>query len=85
MVHLDLCQVCGCRRGATVYVLGAEPGGGAPADQRGAMTGGALCSLRCARLTATACPHFSTRSSIEIHAVPKGRPAGRPDRRRVRR
>jgi hypothetical protein len=71
MVRLDLCQVCGLRRGATVYVLGAAPGGGTPSDQRGAMIGGALCSLRCARLTATACPHFSTRRPIEIHAVPK--------------
>jgi hypothetical protein len=54
-----------------VYVLAATPAGGSVAEQRGAMVGGALCSLRCARLTATACPHFSTRGLVEIHTMPK--------------
>ena len=71
MVRRDLCQVCGGPRAATVYVLAAAPAGGSPAEQRGAMVGGALCSLRCARLTATACPHFSTRGPVEIHTMPK--------------
>lgn len=71
MVRHDLCQVCGAPRPGTVYVLAAAPAGGSPAEQRGAMVGGALCSLRCARLTATACPHFSTRAPVEIHAMPK--------------
>jgi hypothetical protein len=62
----DLCQVCGTPRTDTVYVL-------APVDQVNTMVemyGGAVCSLRCARLTAAVCPHYTTAGSpIAIYAV----------------
>ncbi|WP_143060566.1 hypothetical protein [Amycolatopsis tolypomycina] len=37
------------------------------------MYGGAVCSLRCARLTAAVCPHYTDTigSPIAIHAVPR--------------
>ncbi|WIV52934.1 hypothetical protein [Amycolatopsis nalaikhensis] len=62
----DLCQVCGVPRSDIVYVL-------APATQVGTlveMYGGAVCSLRCARLTAAVCPHYTTAGSPTlIYAV----------------
>jgi len=36
------------------------------------MYGGAVCSLRCARLTAAVCPRYTTAgSSIAVYAVPR--------------
>ncbi|MFB9686001.1 hypothetical protein [Amycolatopsis plumensis] len=47
----------------------------APANQTGTMVemyGGAVCSLKCARLTAAVCPHYTTASSpTHIYAVPR--------------
>ncbi|OXM61374.1 hypothetical protein CF165_38520 [Amycolatopsis vastitatis] len=64
----DLCQVCGTPRMDTVYML-------APVDQVNTMVemyGGAVCSLRCARLTAAVCPHYTAAGSpIAIYAVPR--------------
>jgi hypothetical protein len=63
-----LCQVCGALRSDVVYVL-------APArqvDTMVAMYGGAVCSLRCARLTAAVCPTYATAGSpTAIYAVPR--------------
>lgn len=64
----DLCQLCGTPRTDVVYVL-------APVDQVNTlveMYGGAVCSLRCARLTAAVCPHYTTAGSpIAVYAVPR--------------
>ncbi|MET9002749.1 hypothetical protein [Amycolatopsis sp. NPDC004169] len=64
----DLCQLCGTPRTDIVYVL-------APVEQISTMVemyGGAVCSLRCARLTAAVCPHYTNASSpIAIYAVPR--------------
>ncbi|WP_370964788.1 hypothetical protein [Amycolatopsis sp. cg9] len=64
----DLCQVCGTSRSDVVYVL-------APAHRLTTMVemyGGAVCSLKCARLTAAVCPHYTTAGSPTlIYAVPR--------------
>lgn len=65
----DLCQVCGTPRSDVVYVL-------APVGHVNTlveMYGGAVCSLRCARLTAAVCPHYTDTvgSPIAIFAVPR--------------
>ncbi|MEV6871598.1 hypothetical protein [Amycolatopsis sp. NPDC051128] len=64
----DLCQLCGTPRADIVYVL-------APVDQVTTMVemyGGAVCSLRCGRLTAAVCLHYTTAGSpIAIYAVPR--------------
>jgi hypothetical protein len=64
----DLCQLCGTPRTGTVYLL-------VPVGQVNTMVemyGGAVCSLRCARLTAAVCPHYPTAGSpIAIYAVPR--------------
>jgi len=64
----DLCQLCGTPRTDIVYVL-------APVDQVSTMVemyGGAVCPLRCGRLTVAVCPHYTTVGSpIAIYAVPR--------------
>ncbi|OXM59760.1 hypothetical protein [Amycolatopsis vastitatis] len=64
----DLCQLCGTLRTDVVYVL-------ASVDQVNTMVemyGGAVCSLRCGRLTAAVCPHYTEAGSpIAIYAVPR--------------
>ncbi|QKV74087.1 hypothetical protein [Amycolatopsis sp. Hca4] len=64
----DLCQLCGTPRTDIVYVL-------APVEQVSTMAemyGGAVCSLRCGRLTAAVCPHYTAAGSpIAIYAVPR--------------
>ncbi len=64
----DLCQLCGTPRTDTVYVM-------APVHQTTTMVemyGGAVCSLKCARLTAAVCPHYTTAGSpVAIYAVPR--------------
>lgn len=59
MRHGDLCQVCGAGRAEVVYVL-------APANQIGTMVdmhGGAVRSLKCARLNAAVCPYYTIAGS----------------------
>lgn len=71
MVSQDLCQLCGSPRGNTVYALATD------AQLRAGLTasvehlGGALCSLRCARLTAAVCPHYRRHWPIHIYQVSK--------------
>jgi hypothetical protein len=63
----DLCQLCGTARSDLVYVL-------APTHHPGTlveMYGGAVCSLKCARLTAAVCPHYTASSPTAIYAVPR--------------
>ncbi|MET8848513.1 hypothetical protein [Amycolatopsis sp. NPDC004625] len=64
----DLCQLCGTPRTDIVFVL-------APVSQVTTiveMYGGAVCSLRCARLTAAVCPHYiDGGSQVAIYAVPR--------------
>jgi hypothetical protein len=69
MADDDLCQVCGGPRGATVHVLaGRRDLAHDPTRVRQA--GGALCSLRCARLTAAVCPHYRRQWPVRVYAVP---------------
>ncbi|GAA2696839.1 MULTISPECIES: hypothetical protein [Actinosynnema] len=67
MLALDLCQVCGRPRGEQVFVLAAQN------RSRTAvlMYGGALCSLECARLTAAQCPHYTSKSPVEVFSMPR--------------
>ena len=71
MLSQDLCQLCGSPRGDTVYALATA------AQVRAGLTasvehfGGALCSLRCARLTAAVCPHYRRYWPIYIYQVSK--------------
>lgn len=69
MITHDLCQVCGGPRGATVYVVAGQD------DFNGSTTrvpqsGGALCSERCARLTAAVCPHYREQWPAHVYAIP---------------
>ncbi|ALG12675.1 hypothetical protein [Kibdelosporangium phytohabitans] len=63
----DLCQVCGDPQSNLVYVL-------APLHTTRSlveMYGGAVCSLKCARLTAALCPHYTAESPTGIYLVPR--------------
>lgn len=67
----DLCQVCGAPRGPVVYALAS-----AGDAIRGRMDsvehyGGALCSVRCARLTAAVCPRYRAQWPVGVYAVAK--------------
>jgi hypothetical protein len=64
----DRCQVCASRRGDEVFVLAPHP----RIDDLVEMWGGALCSMRCAMLTAAMCPHYyRTGGPIAVYAVPR--------------
>lgn len=63
----DLCQVCGSARSAEVFVLAPQPYVGPLV----AVWGGALCSLRCALLTAAACPHYRVDGPVGVYRVPR--------------
>ncbi|WP_018333423.1 hypothetical protein [Actinomycetospora chiangmaiensis] len=64
MVTEDLCQLCGRARGNEVYVLAGIPG-----SEQVMMSGGALCSVLCARLTAAICPHYRNQWPVRVLAV----------------
>lgn len=63
----DLCQVCGAPRGAEVFVLAPQP----RRSPWVTMYGGALCSMRCAALTAAACPHYRDQARVGVCQVPR--------------
>jgi hypothetical protein len=67
MREKDLCQVCGGPRSDEVFVLAPL----SHARQSTDMQGGALCSSRCAELTAVVCPHYSEDSPIGVYRVPR--------------
>ena len=64
MVAEDLCQLCGRPRGDEVYVLA-----GNPHSEQAVMSGGALCSVLCARLTAAICPRYRNQWPVRVFAV----------------
>lgn len=66
----DLCQLCGGPRGAAVFTLASERPDRAHRKAGETMYGGALCSLRCARLVAAVCPHYVQMWPVGIYEVP---------------
>lgn len=67
----DLCQLCGGPRGATVFALATDWQVRARLTNSVDHFGGALCSLRCARLTAAVCPHFRRQWPVYVFEVAK--------------
>lgn len=65
----DLCQLCGGPRGVTVFTLASERPDRAHRKTDEAMYGGALCSLRCARLAAAVCSHYVDMWPVGIYEV----------------
>lgn len=67
----DLCQMCGEPRGDQVFTLASERPDRAHRKDAETMHGGALCSVRCARLAAAVCPHYIAMWPVGIYEVPR--------------
>ena len=71
LVDGDLCQLCGLPRGSTVFALASAREIRDRLITRVEHFGGALCSLRCARLTAAVCPRYAREWPVYVFEVEK--------------
>lgn len=71
MREWDLCQVCGGPRGDLVYGIASERPDRRRTKECAEFYGGALCSLRCARLTAAVCPRYQQMWPVGVYEVPR--------------